>query len=56
MVAARGQFLWNSIYEPYADKLYDKLSSYHPDFMGKYTRTRITVSSLFRSRLSVVRG
>jgi len=30
---ARGQALWNSIYEPHADKLFAKLASYHPDFM-----------------------
>ncbi|TFY79636.1 hypothetical protein EWM64_g4375 [Hericium alpestre] len=30
---ARGMALWNSIYEPHAKKLYDKLGSYHPDFI-----------------------
>jgi hypothetical protein len=32
-IVARGRILWNSVYEPYEDKLHDKLSSYHPDFM-----------------------
>ena len=44
-IITRGRTLWNSIYEPYEDKLHDKLSSYHPDFMGEYT----VVSSLFGS-------
>lgn len=35
-IVARGRLLWNSVYEPYEDKLYDKLSSYHPDFMCEY--------------------
>ncbi|RDB22718.1 Dol-P-Man:Man(5)GlcNAc(2)-PP-Dol alpha-1,3-mannosyltransferase [Hypsizygus marmoreus] len=30
----RGQALWNSIYAPHADKLHDKLGSYHPDFIS----------------------
>jgi hypothetical protein len=34
-IVAHGRILWNSIYEPYEDKLHDKLSSYHPDFMGE---------------------
>ncbi|KZT38966.1 hypothetical protein SISSUDRAFT_985639 [Sistotremastrum suecicum HHB10207 ss-3] len=29
---ARGHALWKSIYEPHADKLQNKLGSYHPDF------------------------
>jgi hypothetical protein len=41
-IVARGRILWNSIYDPYADKLHDKLSSYHPDFMGEYMRAHIT--------------
>lgn len=32
-VVARGRILWNSVYEPYGEKLHDKLSSYHPDFV-----------------------
>ena len=36
---ARGRILWDSIYEPHAVKLHEKLSSYHPDFMGEYTCT-----------------
>ena len=31
---ARGQALWKSIYEPHAEKLYNKLGSYHPDFIS----------------------
>ncbi|KAI0320250.1 hypothetical protein OF83DRAFT_1169459 [Amylostereum chailletii] len=30
----RGQALWNSIYEPHAVKLYNKLGAYHPDFIS----------------------
>jgi hypothetical protein len=33
---ARGRALWHSIYEPHADKLHDKLGSYHPDFIGRH--------------------
>ncbi|EIN10356.1 hypothetical protein PUNSTDRAFT_119355 [Punctularia strigosozonata HHB-11173 SS5] len=33
-VLARGRDLWDSIYEPHAEKLYRKLESYHPDFMS----------------------
>lgn len=33
----RGRSLWDSIYAPHADKLHDKLGSYHPDFICKYT-------------------
>ena len=29
----RGMTLWNNIYEPHAEKLYNKLGSYHPDFI-----------------------
>ncbi|EJD01035.1 uncharacterized protein FOMMEDRAFT_169239 [Fomitiporia mediterranea MF3/22] len=29
----RGQTLWNNIYDPHAEKLYNKLGSYHPDFI-----------------------
>jgi len=31
---ARGKALWRSIYEPHAEKLHDKLGSYHPDFIA----------------------
>ncbi|KAK1236665.1 hypothetical protein PQX77_000021 [Marasmius sp. AFHP31] len=31
---ARGQALWESIYAPHAQKLHDKLGSYHPDFIS----------------------
>ena len=32
-INARGVALWNSIYEPHAIKLHDKLASYHPDLI-----------------------
>jgi len=32
-IKARGQALWASIYEPQAEKLYNKLGSFHPDFI-----------------------
>jgi hypothetical protein len=32
-IIARGTALWNSIYEPHAVKLHDKLASYHPDLV-----------------------
>ncbi|EMD40570.1 hypothetical protein CERSUDRAFT_111166 [Gelatoporia subvermispora B] len=32
-IEARGRALWASIYEPHAEKLYNKLGSYHPDFI-----------------------
>jgi hypothetical protein len=32
-IIARGIALWNSIYEPHAVKLHDKLASYHPDLI-----------------------
>ncbi|KAI9510413.1 hypothetical protein F5148DRAFT_1335873 [Russula earlei] len=33
-ILARGTALWNSIYEPHAIKLHDKLASYHPDLIS----------------------
>ncbi|KAF8974392.1 hypothetical protein BDZ97DRAFT_1935297 [Flammula alnicola] len=33
-IVTRGKGLWNSIYPPHADKLHDKLGSYHPDFIS----------------------
>jgi len=33
-IKARGRRLWNSVYEPHADKLHAKLHSYHPDFIA----------------------
>ncbi|KAF9569483.1 hypothetical protein CPC08DRAFT_678338 [Agrocybe pediades] len=33
-IVTRGRALWNSIYTPHADKLHDKLGSYHPDFIA----------------------
>jgi len=32
-IKARGQALWDSIYQPHAVKLYNKLGGYHPDFI-----------------------
>ena len=31
-ISRNGRHLWNSIYEPYAEKLLQKLGRYHPDF------------------------
>jgi len=36
-IIARGTALWNSIYEPHAIKLHDKLASYHPDLICRFT-------------------
>jgi len=33
LAVARGRMLWNDIYRPFAEKLHDKLGSYHPDFI-----------------------
>ena len=30
----RGRNLWKTIYTPHDEKLYAKLGSYHPDFIG----------------------
>lgn len=46
-IITRGRTLWNSIYEPYEDKLHDKLSSYHPDFMGECTVVFLLFGSFF---------
>ena len=57
-IVARGRILWNSIYEPHAAKLHDKLSSYHPDFMGEYACTHVTaffIPFLFSFIVSFVR-
>jgi hypothetical protein len=35
LVVARGRLLWNDIYKPFAEKLQNKLASYHPDFIGE---------------------
>jgi len=32
-IVARGKNLWSSIYTPHAEKLHNKLGSYHPDFI-----------------------
>ena len=37
-VVARGRALWASIYEPHAEKLWNKLGTYHPDFIGEHAR------------------
>ena len=36
-IVTRGRALWDSIYAPHADKLHDKLGSYHPDLICEYT-------------------
>ncbi|KAJ3761654.1 hypothetical protein EV360DRAFT_92900 [Lentinula raphanica] len=41
----RGRALWNSIYTPHADKLHDKLGSYHPDFIAFIIQAYGTVLS-----------
>jgi len=41
----RGRFLWDSIYMPHADKLRDKLGSYHPDFISFIIQSYGTVLS-----------
>ena len=33
-ILARGRNLWQTIYTPHDVKLYNKLGSYHPDFIG----------------------
>jgi len=33
-ITMRGRALWNSVYEPHADKLHDKLGFLHPDFIS----------------------
>lgn len=37
-IVARGQGLWETIYTPQDVKLYNKLGSYHPDFIGELIR------------------
>jgi len=32
-IKLRGRALWDSIYTPHEDKLYNKLAAHHPDFM-----------------------
>jgi len=34
LIKSRGRALWDSIYEPHAEKLHTKLGSYHPDFIS----------------------
>ncbi|KAG5723593.1 Dolichyl-P-Man:Man(5)GlcNAc(2)-PP-dolichyl mannosyltransferase [Termitomyces sp. T112] len=41
----RGKALWNSIYTPHADKLHDKLGTYHPDFISFIIQSYGTVLS-----------
>lgn len=45
-IVARGQKLWDSIYEPHAEKLWNKLGSYHPDFIGEPLEFRRCLPSL----------
>ncbi|KAJ7507596.1 hypothetical protein B0H11DRAFT_2313698 [Mycena galericulata] len=41
----RGKALWHSIYTPHAEKLHDKLGSYHPDFISFIIQSYGTVLS-----------
>ncbi|KAG6880285.1 hypothetical protein C0992_000062 [Termitomyces sp. T32_za158] len=41
----RGKALWNSIYTPHADKLHDKLGTYHPDLISFIIQSYGTVLS-----------
>ncbi|KAJ7095211.1 hypothetical protein B0H15DRAFT_828521 [Mycena belliarum] len=41
----RGKALWHSIYAPHAEKLHDKLGSYHPDFISFIIQSYGTVLS-----------
>ncbi|KAF7355183.1 hypothetical protein MSAN_01434000 [Mycena sanguinolenta] len=41
----RGKALWRSIYTPHAEKLHDKLGSYHPDFISFIIQAYGTVLS-----------
>jgi len=41
----RGNALWRSIYTPHAEKLHDKLGSYHPDFISFIIQAYGTVLS-----------
>ena len=42
-IVQRGLALWKSVYEPHADKLYDKLGSYHPDFICASSPTTLLI-------------
>lgn len=42
-IVRRGKALWDDIYAPFADKLYDKLAAYHPDFIGEYFSEHVPV-------------
>lgn len=44
-IKARGQALWDSIYEPHAVKLYNKLGGYHPDFIGTSLDRKVAITS-----------
>lgn len=43
LVVSRGKLLWDDIYRPFAEKLHDKLASYHPDFIGKCSITTLHI-------------
>ncbi|KAF9779484.1 hypothetical protein BJ322DRAFT_355345 [Thelephora terrestris] len=55
-IVAHGRILWNSIYEPYEDKLHDKLSSCHPDFMAFIIQAYGSALSPFSVNSDVSRG
>ena len=46
-IKERGRALWASIYEPHATKLWNKLGSYHPDFIGQYALTTSLIAAAF---------
>ena len=54
-IVARGRILWDSVYEPYEDKLRDKLSSYHPDFMCEFIFFAFLLFCFFASSFYAVR-
>ncbi len=54
---ARGQALWASIYEPHAEKLYNKLGSYHPDFISECLSCKVVIfAHVFRPFLCSLPG
>ena len=48
-IVTRGRGLWNAIYQPHADKLHDKLGSYHPDFICKLIHLSVFLTYSFQS-------
>lgn len=48
-IKARGQALWDTIYQPHAVKLYNKLGGYHPDFIGASQNNATAISPSVQS-------